>query len=70
MSELTFREGRASDLQAVFELGEAAWDSSRRARGLLPPDQRRTDEELLEDWRRERPLIEFLAAQEIGRAHV
>ena len=35
VSELTFREGRASDLQAVFELGEVAWDVSRRARGLL-----------------------------------
>ena len=35
VSELSFREGRASDLQAVFELGEAAWDTSRRARGLL-----------------------------------
>ena len=46
MTELSFREGRASDLQTVFELGEVAWDASRRARGLLPPDQRRTDEEL------------------------
>ncbi|HEX6582732.1 MAG TPA: GNAT family N-acetyltransferase [Thermoleophilaceae bacterium] len=66
MSEFTFREGRASDLQAVFELGEGAWDASRRARGLLPPDQSRTEQELLEDWRHERPLIEFLAAQPDG----
>jgi GNAT superfamily N-acetyltransferase len=66
VTELSFREGRASDLQTVFELGEVAWDASRRARGLLPPDQRRTDEELREDWRRERPLIEFLAAQAGG----
>ncbi|HYN91912.1 MAG TPA: GNAT family N-acetyltransferase [Thermoleophilaceae bacterium] len=66
MSELSFREGRASDLHAVFELGEEAWDASRRARGLLAPDQRRTGEELLEDWRRARPLIEFLAAQPDG----
>ena len=66
MSELTFREGRASDLQAVFELGEEAWDVSRRARGLLSREQSRTEEELGEDWRRERPLIEFLAAQEGG----
>ena len=42
MSELTFREGRASDLQTVFELGEVAWDASRHARGLLPPDQSRS----------------------------
>jgi GNAT superfamily N-acetyltransferase len=66
VSELSFRQGRASDLQAVFELGEVALDASRRARGLLPPDQSRTEEDLLEDWRRERPLIEFLAAQADG----
>jgi len=66
VSELSFREGRASDLQAAFELGEVAWDASRRARGLLPPDQRRTDEELDQDWVRERPLVEFLAAQAGG----
>jgi predicted N-acetyltransferase YhbS len=66
VTDLSFREGRMSDLQTVFELGEVAWDASRRARGLLPPDQRRTDEELREDWQRERPLIEFLAAQPAG----
>jgi hypothetical protein len=66
VSELTFREGRASDLQAVYELGETAWDASRRARGLIPADQHRTPEELGEDWRRERPMIEFMAAQANG----
>ncbi len=66
MSDFTFREGRASDLQAVFELGEVAWDASRRARGLLPPDQSRTEQELLEHWRHDRPLIEFLAATPDG----
>jgi predicted N-acetyltransferase YhbS len=66
VSQLSFREGRASDLQAVFELGEVAWDASRRARGLLPADQHRTQEELREDWRHDRPLIEFLAAQADG----
>ena len=66
MTELSFREGRAGDLQAVFELGEVAWDASRRARGLITGEQGRTEEELREDWVRERPLIEFLAAQEGG----
>ena len=66
VTEPSFRDGRASDLQAVFELGEAAWDVSRRARGLIVGDQGRTEEELREDWRRERPLIEFLAAQAGG----
>ena len=63
MSDLTFREGRAADLRAVYELGELAWDESRRARGLIPPDQERSDEELADDWRRERPMMEFIAEQ-------
>src|SRR5215212_5921091 len=66
VSELTFRPGRASDLQAVYALGEIAWDESRRARGLITPDEMRTEEELLGDWRHERPLIEFMTAQEAG----
>jgi N-acetylglutamate synthase-like GNAT family acetyltransferase len=66
VSELSFRPGRASDLPAVYELGELAWDESRRARGLIAPDEVRTEEELREDWRRERPLIEFMTAQEAG----
>ena len=46
MSELTFRQGRASDLEAVYELGETAWDQSRRARGLIGDDQVRTEQQL------------------------
>ena len=64
MSELTFREGRASDLEPVYELGEAAWDESRRARGLI--DEVRRGQELFEDWGHERPLMEFMTAQEGG----
>ena len=43
MSEFTFREGRASDLQAVFELGEVAWDALRRARGLVSREHDRSE---------------------------
>ncbi len=64
MSDLTFREGRAADLQAVFELGERAWDASRAARGLT--DESRTAEQLRDDWAREKPLVEFITAQEGG----
>ena len=67
MSELSFREGRASDLRPAFELSEAALDVSRKARGLLPPDHRREPAEIAEQWRRERPLIEFVAAQPDGK---
>jgi GNAT superfamily N-acetyltransferase len=63
---LAFRDGRLADLRATFELGEAAWDESRRQRGLLAPDQYADPEELGERWERERPLLEFIAAQPDG----
>jgi GNAT superfamily N-acetyltransferase len=66
VSELVIREGRAGDLRATFELGEAAWDASRVERGLLPPDHRRDAEDLREQWERERPLLEFIAGQPDG----
>ncbi len=66
MSGLSFREGRPGDLRATFELGEAAWDESRKARGLLPPDHRRDRAEIREQWDRARPFIEFVAAQPDG----
>lgn len=66
MSVLSFREGRASDLRATFELGEAALDASRIERGLLPPDHRRADDDLEACWERERGLLEFIVAQAEG----
>ena len=66
MSELTFREGRASDLETVYELGEVASDRSRHARGLLPQEGIRTADEVHEDWRRERPMLEFMTALDGG----
>jgi len=62
VTELTFREGRASDLEAAYELGEVAWDDSRKARGLIGDDQVRSHEVLREEWRHERPLLEFMTA--------
>jgi hypothetical protein len=62
MSELSFREGRASDLEAVYELGEVAWDESRHARGLIARDQMRSEEQLRDGWRHERPMLEFMTA--------
>ena len=62
MSDLTFREGRASDLEAVYQLGERAWDRSRAERGLIGEDEVKTDEQLREHWGHERPLLEFMTA--------
>jgi GNAT superfamily N-acetyltransferase len=64
--ELTFREGLPSDLRATFELEKRAWDASRRARGLTPSDIR-GDHDVEAQWVNERPLTEFIAAQEDGR---
>jgi N-acetylglutamate synthase-like GNAT family acetyltransferase len=64
MSELTFREGRASDLEAAYLLGERAWDQSRAARGLIAEVEVQTDEELRERWCHEKPLLEFMTAME------
>ncbi len=62
MSELSFRQGRATDLEAVYELGKLAWDESRRARGLI--DEVRSGQDLFEDWGHERPMMEFMTGQE------
>jgi GNAT superfamily N-acetyltransferase len=64
VSELSFREGRASDLQAVFELGEDARGASRRERGLVGEGE---EADLHAEWERERPLVKFLAGQSDAR---
>jgi hypothetical protein len=66
VSSLAFREGRTSDLRNAFDLGEAAWDASRKERRLLSAEHRREPGELDEQWLRERPLLEFIAAQPDG----
>jgi GNAT superfamily N-acetyltransferase len=66
MTELAVRDGRAGDLRATFELGEAAWEASRKERGLLPPEHRRDPADLHRQWERERPLLEFISAQPDG----
>jgi GNAT superfamily N-acetyltransferase len=63
---LTFRPGGPADLHAAFELGESAWDASRRARGLLGPDEGRGAEKLEADWQQARAFFEFVAAQPDG----
>jgi GNAT superfamily N-acetyltransferase len=66
VSVLSFREGRASDLRATFQLGESALDASRVERGLRRPEQQRSAEDLEARWARERGLLEFIVAQADG----
>ena len=64
MSELTFREGRASDLEAAYGLGERALGSVPRDRGLIGPCTRRgrTEDSSASALAHERPLLEFMTA--------
>jgi len=64
VSVLSFREGRAGDLRATFELAEAALDVSRKERGLLPAEHERTADDLDTRWERERGLLEFIVAED------
>ena len=66
MSVLAFREGRSSDMRATFELAESTWDASRIERKQLSAGQERPAGELEAQWRRERPLLEFIDAQRGG----
>lgn len=66
MSGLEFREGRAGDLRDSFVLAERAWNASRREAGVLPADQQPDEAEIEAVWQRERPLLEFIAAQPDG----
>jgi GNAT superfamily N-acetyltransferase len=58
-----FREGRSSDLRAAFELSKRALHSTARSLAVLPHDSRPDEAEIHASWLRERPLVEFMAAQ-------
>jgi GNAT superfamily N-acetyltransferase len=65
--ELSFREGRPSDLRATFELAGRALIASAR-RGDAAPRGGEPEEACLQnEWLRQRPLLEFIAAQPEGR---
>ena len=66
MSEVEFREGRASDLRAAFELFERALHHTAREMGAASGPGGLDEHEIERNWARERPLVEFLAAQEDG----
>jgi GNAT superfamily N-acetyltransferase len=67
VAELTFREGAPSDLSATFELSEVAMHSAAVRLGVVPPQPQLAPEQVRADWRRQRGLIEFIAARPDGR---
>jgi GNAT superfamily N-acetyltransferase len=64
---LVFREGSSADLAATYALGKRAMHDTALKQGVIesgaiPP----AEAEIRHDWRRERSLIEFAAAQPGG----
>jgi GNAT superfamily N-acetyltransferase len=62
---LTFREGRTRDLRAAFGLFERALGATAHRMGT-PRRGDMGETQVEENWKLERPLVEFMAAQEGG----
>ena len=67
VTELTFRDGSRSDLESTFALSEHAMHDSGTRQGIIPPGRELTHEHIAADWTRQRPVVEFIAAQPEGR---
>jgi GNAT superfamily N-acetyltransferase len=65
--DLSFRDGTVSDLETTFALSEHAMHDSATRQGVISPDRALTEADIREDWRRQRPFVEYIAAQEGGR---
>ncbi len=66
MSELGFRAGRPGDLRETFGLFERAIHETARRMGAVPLDSELDEAQVEANWRLERPLVEFIAAQDGG----
>jgi GNAT superfamily N-acetyltransferase len=65
-AEVTLRQGTTRDLEATHALSQRAIFSAAVKRGTLPPDTKPHPDETRADWKRQRGLIEYLAAQPNG----
>ena len=63
-ADLMFREGRSADLAATYELAERSMADAARRQGVNPGGEDPDPGSFEERWRLDRPLIEFIAAQE------
>jgi GNAT superfamily N-acetyltransferase len=68
--ELTFREGARGDLEHTFALSERAVHDVAARHGALDSAAPPSDADIRRRWRRQRPLIEFMAAQPGGSYHI
>ena len=64
---LTFRDGHVSDLPTTFDLSERAMHDSAVRQGVISPGHELDDSQISWDWQRQRPIVEFIAAQPGGR---
>ena len=67
---ISFREGSIADLQETFAISERTVYEAAASQGILPPGRPPTDAQVRGEWRRQRALIEFLAAQPGGRYEI
>jgi GNAT superfamily N-acetyltransferase len=67
---LTFRAGSATDLRETFAISARTIHDVAARQGILPPGEEPTDAQIASDWRRQRGLIEFIAAQPEGRYEI
>lgn len=63
-ADLMFREGRPSDLEDSYALAERSMADAARRQGVEPDGADPSPAGFEDRWRLDRPLVEFLAAQE------
>lgn len=66
-ADLTFREGGRPDLRVAFDVYEDGLAATAQRMGTAPAGAGLPKGDVEGDWRAERPLIEFLAAQDGAR---
>jgi GNAT superfamily N-acetyltransferase len=62
-NEPSFRDGAPGDLAATFALAERAMHDAAQRQGVLPADHALADMDVAAEWARQRPFVEFIAAQ-------
>lgn len=65
--EFSFRDGAVADLETTFALSEHAMQESATRQGVIPPGRTLSESDVRADWQRQRPVVEFIAAQPDGR---
>ena len=63
-ADLMFREGRPADLSATYALAEQATADAARRQGVNPGGADPEPDGFEDRWSLDRPLVEFIAAQE------